>query len=585
VYRSKVIKLIYILLLSAGFLAGCKPKADTGKEIATVDNSTKVGETAADVGTVSTGEAGTKKASTEVGEAATDTGTVSTGETGTKKASAEATEAAVTPAGETEGGEDAVTSDTAVEDGSYDPSFEQLIEAETAETTGKVKTESTKHGFSGTGYLIGIEGPSDTVTFTVGVPGNGAYDLNFISASYSGYKENNVLVDGEAIGVAKVEGEDFTDSVLVRAYLTAGEHRITMTKSWGWIYLDALKVTASAPADETIYEVSSGLVDPEATDRTKRLMQYLTDVYGDYILSGQYGDRGIDGSEFKAIHNLTGEYPAILGLDFIEYTPSRVAHGSVGKDVVYAKKFDEAGGIVTFCWHWNAPEPYLPDTGSQPWWSGFYTKAATIDLKKIMNGEDPEGYELLLRDIDAIAEQLKLLQEADIPILWRPLHEASGGWFWWGASGPEAYIKLYQLLFDRLVHYHDIHNLIWVWNGQNKDWYPGDGYVDIVGTDIYPGERVYSSQVSRFNELAEWNGDSKRIIALTENGCLFDPDLAFRDNAKWAYFGTWEGEFLVLNGTYTISEKYTRKDMIKKVYTHDKVITLDELPNLKTYGQ
>ena len=369
-----------------------------------------------------------------------------------------------------------------------------------------------------------------------------------------------------------------------RVYLTAGEHKIQMTKSWGWIFLDSLIVTASAPTDESIYSVTPALVDTKATDRTRRLMQYLTDMYGKYIISGQYGDRGINGNEFKAIYNETGKYPAILGLDFIEYTPSRTKNGSVGKDVEYAVDFDKKGGIVTFCWHWNAPEKYLINSKDNPWWRGFYTDGSTINLKKIMDGEDKEGYDLLIRDIDAIAVQLKKLQDADIPILWRPLHEASGGWFWWGASGPESYIKLYKLLYDRLTNYHNIHNLIWVWNGQSKDWYPGDEYVDIVGTDIYLGERVYTSQVSRFNELVQWNGDKRKLVTMSENGCLFDPDLAFRDNAKWSYFATWEGEFVTLNSTYTLSEKYTENDMIDKVYNSEKVVTLDELPDLKTYG-
>ena len=148
--------------------------------------------------------------------------------------------------------------------------------------------------------------------------------------------------------------------------------------------------------------------------------------------------------------------------------------------------------------------------------------------------------DLLIRDIDAVANQLKRLQEADVPVLWRPLHEASGGWFWWGASGPEPYIKLYRLLFDRLTKTHNIHNLIWVWNGQDPKWYPGDEYVDIIGIDIYPGERVYSSQAAKFGEIFEWT-DKNKIIALTENGCLFDPDLVFRDNVIWSYFGTWSG--------------------------------------------
>lgn len=473
---------------------------------------------------------------------------------------------------------------SAQEDVNYDPNFKVIIEAEEAQLAGNMKVESVKQGYTGTGYLTGMAADSDTVTFTVTVPGSGAYDLNIISAGNTGHKENNVLVDGENIGLTIVDKDDFQDSILERVYLSAGEHQIMITKSWGWILIDSLTVTASAPVDKTIYEVSAELSDPQATDRAKRLMQYLTDTYGNFIISGQYGDMGIVGPEFNAIHNATGEYPAMLGLDFIEYTPSRVANGSIGRDVEYAKKFNTEGGIVTFCWHWNAPEKYLINTDAEPWWKGFYTEGTNINLKKIMDGKDQEGYDLLLRDIDAIAVQMKILQKCDIPILWRPLHEASGGWFWWGASGTEAYIKLYQLLYDRLVNHHGIHNLIWVWNGQNKDWYPGDEYVDIVGTDIYPGEKVYNAQAAKFNELVNWLGDSRKPIAMTENGCMFDPDLAVRDNAMWLYFGIWEGEFLTLNNTYTLSEKYTETSMLKKVYTSDKVITLDELPDLKTYG-
>jgi len=505
-------------------------------------------------------------------------------ETATPAASLIPSETSTPEATETPVATPEVTEVVQEDTGTYDPSFSVILQAEEAELHGNVRVDSAREGYTGTGYLTGFEGPEDTVIFTVAVPGSGAYDLNFISVGNVGHKENDVLVDGEVVGVAKVDGDVFTDSIIPRVYLSVGEHKIQVRKSWGWILLDALEVTASGEPDKSIYNVSAELVDKRATDRTKRLMQYLVDMYGKYIISGQYGNKGLKGNEFTAINTLTGKYPAILGLDFIEYTPSRVAHGSTSKDVEYAIEFDKEGGIVTFCWHWNAPEKYLINSSTAPWWKGFYKEGTNIDLKKIMDGEDPEGYDLLIQDIDAIAVQLKRLQEADIPILWRPLHEASGGWFWWGTAGPEAYIKLYQLLFDRLTNYHDIHNLIWVWNGQHQDWYPGDAYVDIVGTDIYPGERVYSAQTARFDELVEWNGTNKRIIALTENGCLFDPDLAFRDNAIWSYFCTWQGEFVVRNNTRTLSEQYTESEMVMKVYTSDKVITVDELPDLRTYG-
>ena len=112
------------------------------------------------------------------------------------------------------------------------------------------------------------------------------------------------------------------------------------------------------------------------------------------------------------------------------------------------------------------------------WWSGFYTYATTFNLTAALNPSSA-NYQLLLRDIDAIAVQLLRLQAANIPVLWRPLHEAEGGWFWWGAFGPENAKTLYRLVYKRLTETHKLRNLIWVWNSVSPAWYPGDDVVDI----------------------------------------------------------------------------------------------------------
>ena len=114
-------------------------------------------------------------------------------------------------------------------------------------------------------------------------------------------------------------------------------------------------------------------------------MAYLQDIYGKYILSGQHSDKGVGGPEILALKKVNGDKtPAVLGLDFIEYTPSRVANGSTGISTQLAINFDAMGGINTFCWHWNAPEKYLTD--EEPWYRGFYTEATNIDLGAIMRG-------------------------------------------------------------------------------------------------------------------------------------------------------------------------------------------------------
>lgn len=452
-------------------------------------------------------------------------------------------------------------------------------EAEEGVFFGGVKLEQAGSDYSGLGYVSGFTNDDSACEIKIQITQDGFYDLNFISKTNGDYKANTIYVDGNKIGEVSVESNKFSDSISKQIHLEKGDHIVRYEKLWGHVSLDKLIVTQAQALDTSIYDIEATLINPNATKRTKQLMKYLTDIYGKSFLSGQYADKGMGSNEFAAIKNSTGELPAVLGLDFIEYSGSRVSNGSTSKATTYATSFDKFGGIVTFCWHWNAPEKYLTDI----WWKGFNTDATNIDLKKIMNGEDKEGYQLLLDDIERIAEQCLILQEKDIPILFRPLHEASGGWFWWGASGSEAYKKLWVLLYEELTNTYKVNNLIWLWNGEDKDWYPGDEYVDMIGVDIYAGEKVYTSQVDKYLEAVDY-GQGKKMVVLSENGTVFDPDLALRDGAMWGFFATWGGEFVIPNSnSREITEQYTEESLLKKVYAHDRVITLSKLPNLKEY--
>lgn len=421
----------------------------------------------------------------------------------------------------------------------------------------------------------------DGVAVTISAPEDGFYDVIVRSASVDGgHKENYVAADGKRLGVIVNEGGEYQDCVLERAYLTAGAHEISVTGYWCWIRVDSVSLVPSPALPEDLYDVEPVLVNPNATENARRLMTFLCDNYGKRILSGQYCDKGMYGLENAAVWRMTGgTYPAILGLDMIEYSPSRAANGSESKAVEYAIEYWEAGGIVTFCWHWNAPEKYLTDI----WWKGFYQETVSLDLEAIMDGRDEEGYELLMRDIDAIAAQLKRLQDAGVPVLWRPLHEASGGWFWWGHFGPEAYKKLYVTLYDRLTNVHGLNNLIWVWNGQDPAWYPGDEYVDIIGEDVYAGEHEYEPQTARFLAATRYT-DARKLVVLSENGTIFDPELAARDGAMWGFFCTWSGEFVLrAEGLNQWSERYTESEAARKAYESELLINRKDLPDLKTY--
>lgn len=448
-----------------------------------------------------------------------------------------------------------------------------VFEAEEANLTGNVTAKND--------YVEGFQKEeTDTCTFIVPVEKEGFYDLVFRLASTSGEKTNPVSVDGQAVGNIYVSQTYYVDDTIERVWLDAGEHEVSVGVSWGWIILDRMTVQTSAPLPDDLYKVEAKLVNPNATDEAKRLMSFLTDIYGEKILSGQYCDEGVFGKEMQVIQNVTGKQPAILGMDLMEYTPVNQAHGSSMITAKAAKAYWEKGGIVALQWHWNTPEEYAINE----WWGTFYTSSTKLNLKKIMNGQDQSGYDALMKDIEAIAQPLLELQEAGVPVLFRPLHEASGGWFWWGASGPEPYKQLWILLYDKLTNEYGLNNLIWVWNGQSADWYPGDEYVDIVGEDIYPGEKVYTSQIAKYLEVAGYSNERK-MVYLTECGCIFDPDLAVRDGAMWGMWATWQGEFVrQTNGMKAeLSEQYTEAYMMKKAYDHEAVITLDEMPDLKTY--
>ena len=502
-----------------------------------------------------------------------------TGSATSKPASATAADTTKKPAATTTTKKPSATTTTTVKQTSDKPlSFSETYEAENGKLSNDMSVISDSNASGG--KSVGKFGSdSSYCQISITVPADAVYDIVIRSKAIGGSKENDIYTDGKKVGTFTSENNKFSDYTVSAVSLTKGDHNIRIIKSWGWIELDKITVKTGAKISNSTYNVTSSLVNRNATANTKKLYSFLKDSYGKYVITGQQCDGGINGNEFKAIKNLTGDYPALLGLDLMDYTPSRTAFGASSSAVEKAIEFANKGGIVTFCWHWNAPTEYLNSTAnnSDGWWGGFYTKSSKFDIAKVMNGQDAKGKKLLDRDIKEIAKQLKRLEKAGVPVIWRPLHEASGGWFWWGAKGSDAYKKLWKYLYNELTNTYGCNNLIWVYNGQSADWYPGDEYVDIVGEDIYPGNHVYDPQVSRFKQAISY-GSKTKITALTENGCIFDIDSAVSINALWCWFMTWGGEFTVNGSNY--SEKYTEKSIIKKMYASKYSLTLGSLPKI-----
>ena len=142
-------------------------------------------------------------------------------------------------------------------------------------------------------------------------------------------------------------------------------------------------------------------------------------------------------------------------------------------------------------------------------------------------------------------------------------------------------------MFDYLTNTRELDNLIWVWNGQSAAWFPRPDTVDIVGFDVYAPPRNYASQEAKFGETQVMPPERNRMVALTENGAIPDPDLCKADNAMWLWFLTWNDARYTSGETHRdnfwTGEYHNTQAHKTHVFTHDLVITLDELPDLTQY--
>lgn len=315
------------------------------------------------------------------------------------------------------------------------------------------------------------------------------------------------------------------------------------------------------------FTINPTLVTPGATKEATAVYNYLRENYGKKILSGVMTLNSFD--ETNWLKTNTGKEPAIIGLDFMHSGRGYTWYDDK-QPIKDAKAYWDKNGIPVLVWHWRDPlkttEEFYTKNSSKP-------NGTSFDISKINDPASAE-YKAMLSDIDFVAGMLKELQTQNVPVVWRPLHEAAGGWFWWGAKGGEACKKLYQIMYDRMVNFHGLKNLIWVWTREPNDdsWYPGDNMVDIVGRDVYKtGD--HNSQITEFNAMNTLYG-TKKMVTLSEVGSIPDVDNLVRDGAAWSWFMPWYGD-------YTRNSTHNSLDLWKKMFAHAYVITLDEMPSLK----
>ncbi|MFJ2043706.1 glycosyl hydrolase [Paenibacillus taichungensis] len=455
-----------------------------------------------------------------------------------------------------------------------------------------------KPGFSGSGFVWMQN--SGTITFTVTVPETGMYAIStryMQELSADGrlqYLSVNGVTKGSYMLPYTTTWSDFNFGY---QKLNQGSNTIQLKAGWGFAYFDTFTVDY---ANLDPLDVQPVLTDSQATPETQLLMNYLTEVYGNHIISGQqeiYGG-GNDGNtelEFDWIHNLTGKYPAIRGFDFMNYNPLYGwEDGTTDRMIDWVNNRD---GIATASWHINVPRNFTTyqlgdhvdwkEATYKPTETNFNTANAVIPGTK--------EYQYVMSTIDDLAEQLLILQDNNVPVLFRPYHEAEGNgglngegaWFWWASAGADVYKQLWDMLYTELTETYGLHNLIWTYNSYvyntSPAWYPGDDQVDIVGYDKYntiynrtdglSGVPNEDAITSIFYQLVDLTG-GKKMVAMTENDTVPSVQNLTEEKSGWLYFCPWYGEHLM-------SSAFNYPATLKTLYQSDYVITLDELPNLK----
>ncbi|MGV3705847.1 MAG: glycoside hydrolase family 26 protein [Arcticibacter sp.] len=303
--------------------------------------------------------------------------------------------------------------------------------------------------------------------------------------------------------------------------------RLTMVK---WVYaVLALSVCQTAVAQQ--------LADKQASTETKKLYKNLFKLRETKILFGHqdalaYGFGWKYDADRSDIKDVAGEHPALYGWDIAGLendSPVNLDSVPFEKMKKFIRDVYDRGGVNTISWHLDNPV-----NGKSAW--------DTIPGSVGMILPGGAKHQLYKQWLDKVALFMKDLKGSDgklVPILFRPFHELTGSWFWWGKRecSPQEMKRLWVFTLDYLSRRHQVHNLIYVFNTADfsssqefLERYPGDEYADILSFDTYQfgpkenGVGFRKETESKMNILAGLAKTKRKLIALAETGYETIPD-------------------------------------------------------------
>ena len=282
---------------------------------------------------------------------------------------------------------------------------------------------------------------------------------------------------------------------------------------------DFVTITATPNTDGTQAKTEATdktltMTDPDASNSAKALYAYLQGLTeSDQVLFGHQNDvsRSVGTKDALGdVHDVTGSVSGIFGIDSLALFGSEAggtdAKSALENSINYSKKAAENGAIVTLSAHMpNFTSAKIKDNGdgTYDFFDCNFNESKDLSgdsLKKILPGG--EKNKVFTAYLDTIATYANKLQESNIPVIFRPLHENTGGWFWWGTGNTaESYKSLYAYTREYLES-KGVHNMLYVYspNGpleteaEYMSRYPGDAYVDILAFDYYNDFNTYPAE-------------------------------------------------------------------------------------------
>lgn len=349
------------------------------------------------------------------------------------------------------------------------------------------------------------------------------------------------------------------------------------------------------------------LSNKNATRETQNLYKNLWQLLDKGIMFGHQDDLGYgvnwrmqDGR--SDVKETAGDYPAVFGWDVMN-----MESGGKGPIDIFSfnemKKMMEGvynmGGINTVSWHANNPF-----SGKNAWDN---TKGG---VKVILPGGDK--HQMFLGWLDLISDYLATVKGKDkkqVPILWRPYHELTGNWFWWGKGNctPEEFKQLWKMTYDYMTKTKGQNNLIWIYNTADfntkeefLEFYPGDEYVDMISFDIYELDNPVhnKSYVERsqkqFELMDEIAKEHHKIPTLAETGYEQIPYNRFWTNTLMEAIGNYKISYVLAWRNHGLTEEkkmhyyvpykgHPNEQDFKDFYNLDKTLFLKDIQNSNVY--